>query len=115
MGRLLGMHERSTIGKAISQAHGAAAARMTLVASPATTEPQHFMILSTTKVCLRQGSVTVVATVSDMWLPANTGYEITVESADQAYLSIITPTGGTAGTVTVTEIGAVAPQTGVSA
>jgi len=115
MGRLLGMHERSTIGKAISQAHGGAAARITLVASPTTTEPQKFIILSTTKVCLRQGGVAVVATVSDMWLPANTPMEITVENADQAYLSVITPSGGTAGTVTVFENSAAAPGTGTSA
>jgi len=115
MGRLLGMHERSTIGKALSQAHGAVAARMTLVASPTTTEPQKFIILSTTKVCLRQGGSAVVATVSDMWLPANTPMEITVENANQAYLSVITPTGGTAGTVTVVENGAAEPQTGASA
>ena len=115
MGRLLGMHERCTVGVAINQAHSGAAARITLTSTPVTGTPKKFLVLSTTKVCLRQGDVTVVATVSDGWLPANTPMVITVEDANQAYLSVITPTGGTAGTVTVTENGSATPGTGVSA
>lgn len=114
MGQLLGIHEISTIGKAISQAHGAVAALITLTSTPATTSPKTFLVLSTTKVCLRQGGSGVVATVSDMWLPANTPMKITVRNASQAYLSVITPTGGTAGTVTVTENGSEEPGTGAS-
>ena len=111
MGRLLGMHERSTMGEAQTLTSSGTSQRFTLVANAQSSEPKKFLVLSTAKVYLRQGDSTVVATQGDPsgWLPANTPLLITVESVNDAYLAIIMPSGGSAGDVTVTENGSATP------
>lgn len=104
MGALLGRHELSFIPAPTQVDFTGTATRTTLMADPIGVGPAHFTLRATEDVRLLQGGSTVTASATTSWrLKKNTYYRITVTSVLNSYLSSITPSAGTNGTLEIIE------------
>lgn len=98
MGALLGIHEESFISVPTQVNFTGVANRTTLMSDPTGAGPAHFTLFATQDVRLQQGDSAVVASATASFLlKANTYYRITVTQQQNAYLSAITPSGGSNG------------------
>jgi len=101
---MLGTHEKSFIPAPTQVAFTGSATRTTLVAAPTNNSPAHFTLCPTQDVRVQQGNSAVTASATTSFLlKKNTYYRITVTSAQNAFLSSITPSGGTNGTLEIIE------------
>ena len=104
MGALLGKHELSFIPAPTQVSFTGVATRTTLMSDPTGVGPSHFTLRPSEDVRLLQGGSAVTASDTTSWLlKKNVYYRITVTSALNAYLSSITPSGGTNGTLEIIE------------
>ena len=102
MGKLLGMHERSVIGATTEIAVVATTASAQLLSNPKKNGPARFLLICDQIVFLKMGPVAVVATSSDMRLPADSSMVVTVEEIQHSYIAAIS--NGTDGTLKITRL-----------
>lgn len=116
MGRLDGLHEISTFGKAIAWTFEGAttgqAEQLLLSSDPGAGGPQRFMVLGTKQFRVRQGDSNVTVTANDPLLQARTYYAVTVTSEKNNYLGIMSAQDDC--TIQAFEVGSLDPETGTS-
>lgn len=116
MGKLDGLHEISTFGKAVAWTFEGAttgqAEQLLLATDPGKTGPKRFVLLGTKQFRARQGDSSVEVTANDPLLQGRVYYVITATSARNNYLSVMSAQNDC--TIQVFENGSEDPETGTS-
>lgn len=99
---MLGHHERSTISTPTIQAFTTTHAVVQLVSDPSGDTPAVFQLYGSQDCMILQGDSTVEVVGTTGWtLAKRTYWVLTVERTEQSYISVITPSGGSNGNLTI--------------